>query len=278
MSSLVLLLGCGGDDGDGGDSSEAKACMSDAECDGGFCRRYQDVPLDPAMTCQAAPAEGAMHISGTLRDLVTREPLKGAAVRAVGGLGAVSNPRAAAALAQATTDDSGRVSMEGEVSGQRIGIVALSEPTGYFLTATGLASPLEDSTEYLPHNDIHDLWVVPESALNGWSAALEAEPAALDYLPLGEKGGIVGMVRDVATGEPLAGAVVSSLEADSEAVIRYVTADGTGVTEDGTSANGLFVILNPGLPEPFHAVVDGKVLEPNLGADARGTVFVLVLQ
>jgi hypothetical protein len=219
-----------------------------------------------------------MSITATLRDLVSRGEVEGAEVRAVGAIAAVSNPVAATALAQATTGAGGRLSMQTtDADGEQLGLIALAHADGYFLSGTGLAEPLADSTQYPGSNQIHDLWLVPAAALESWSELLAGDPALSASLPLGERGGIVGLVRDATTGEPIAGAVVRSSNTTTSAVVRYLAEDAQSFSDTATASNGLFVILEPGLAESFQAVAGGVTLGPNLGGTAAKLVFVLVL-
>jgi hypothetical protein len=94
-------------------------------------------------------------------------------------------------------------------------------------------------------------------------------------LPLGDAGGVVGMVRD-ATGNPVAGAVVASTNAGTSSLVRYLNIDGT-FNEVATSELGLFVILDPALPEDFEASVGGMVVGGGTAGSANDVVFTLVI-
>src|SRR5690606_20548741 len=114
---------------------------------------------------------------------------------------------------------------------------------------------------YGPANTIRDIWVVPETALTDWSGYLEADSEFENALPLGEAGGVVGLVRDAETGDPIAGAVVVPTNGDtSDAVIRYLNDAGDGFVTEATSGLGVFVIVKPGLGETFGVEVDGAAV------------------
>ena len=248
----------------------------DTDC-GGYCERFSDAPPEIGR-CRGAPPQGTMHINATLRDLTSRSSVASAHVRIVGALAAVSNPVAATPLAETTTGADGRLKTETtDADGEPLGLVAIAEADGYFLTGTGLAQPLPDTTDYPFANQNHDVWLVPTAALDRWSAALASDATLAADLPLGEKGGIVGLVRNGLTGDPLAGAVVSSSLADSGAQIRYLAEDGASFAADMTSSSGLFIILKPGLAEGFRAEVGGTTLGPFLGGSAESSIFALVL-
>lgn len=263
-------------------SLDGAPCDDDAECDGGLCQVFQDAPPVANSTCHASqPAAGTMRITGTVRDLVTGSPAAGVSIRAVGALGALSSPAAAEVLASTTTAADGRFAMSTDaLAGVSVGIVALTQAAGGYFTATGLADPLEGTNDYPPTNTIHDVWIVTDTDLQAWSAALSVplDPEVQPYLPLGENGGIIGFVRDPSTGEPISGAVVSSLVDDSEAIVRYLSDDGTAVAGEATGALGLFIVLNPELAEPFQAEASGQTYGPNLGGSAPNLAFVMTLE
>jgi hypothetical protein len=91
-------------------------------------------------------------------------------------------------------------------------------------------------------------------------------------------GGVVGFVRDAATGTPIAGATVASTDGGTESVVRYLAADGMSFTSDATSDNGIFLIVNPALPEDFVAMVDGAEHGSGTAGAAPGAIFVLVME
>jgi hypothetical protein len=108
---------------------------------------------------------------------------------------------------------------------------------------------------------------------------LMGDPEIMEFLPLGDAGGVVGLVRDATTGDLIADAVVVPLEADTSAAkIRYLNAAGDGFTSDMTSTQGMFVIVHPGLGEDFDVEIGGMAqgLSGTAGS-ANGAIFTLIL-
>ncbi len=231
--------------GVGGPNADGAACTANSDCASGVCTIFTDVPLNADAVCDPTPsmtdAGCNTRITGTVFDFSTLAPTEGATMKVAAALNAITNPAGADALAEATSGADGRLDVTTEVPiSAAIAIIALVEAPGAYLTATGLASPAEGSA-YGVANGIHDLWLVPTASLDAWSTALGTDvdvPAEL--LPLGDAGGIVGLVRDAA-GMPIAGAVVEAAPG-SAAVIRYVAADNT-IVADATTDTGIFVIL-----------------------------------
>jgi hypothetical protein len=125
-------------------------------------------------------------------------------------------------------------------------------------------------------NSIHDIWAVPETDLQNWSDELAMDAAIPPAnLPLGEAGGVVGLVRDAA-GLPVAAAEVVSTDAGSGAFIRYLQDDGS-FTTDRTSDLGIFVIIEPALAEEFEVMVDGMVVGGGTAGSANGAIFTLIV-
>jgi hypothetical protein len=289
MSATTMADTTGGDPamclGAGGAAAAGDACMANDECASGVCLIYTDVPLDPAAVCgdfEAATVMGERtvcntHVTGTLFDFSTLMPVSGGSLKVAGALNAITNPSGATALASDMSDAMGRVDAVTDVPvNQAIAIIALVEAPDYYLTATGLAAPV-DATFYAPGTGIHDLWLVPQASLDAWTAALMGDPeVTADSLPLGDAGGVVGFVRD-ATGAPIAGAVVAPDAADSGAVVRYVAADNT-ITTDMTTETGIFIVINAaGTGEDFSATMGGNTIASGTAGTANGVVFTLIL-
>ena len=260
-----------------GTAAEGDACTANADCASGVCSLYTDVPVNDDAVCIAAAADCSTHVTATVFDFSTREPLEGAEVIVAAAIAAASNPAGAMALVEFDPSDAmGRI--EGTSDGPLaapLGIVALTSLGDYYLTATGVAAP-DDAGAYNVANSIHDLWAVPEGDLATWSDELmmDAEIPA-ENLPLGENGGVVGLVRD-AEGLPVAGAEVLSANPDTEAFVRYLQDDGSfGI--DRTSDTGIFVIIAPGLAEQFEVSVDGMVVGGGTAGSANGAIFTLIV-
>ncbi|HEX2882084.1 MAG TPA: hypothetical protein VHO25_21340 [Polyangiaceae bacterium] len=195
-------------------ADEAEPCIYHTDCTTQYCLRYSDVPIDPDRQCARAGNIGDMRVTATIRDLSTRDAVGDASVSVVSAFAAASNPVAARANAIATArgNENGVVdAVAKDINSTPLGVVVLTSADGYFLTATGLGAPFSDTTDYPAGNTIHDLWLVSSDALNSWSMLLADDAAIVDALPLGERGGVIAFVRDVMTGEPIAGAVVRSV-------------------------------------------------------------------
>ncbi|MFO7567726.1 MAG: hypothetical protein R6X02_34105 [Enhygromyxa sp.] len=265
------------DPGDGADIGEA--CYSNGDCASKVCERFQDVPPVDG-TCAPTTDECRTRFMGRVLDFTTRETVEGADLRAVQAIMASVDPVGAPGEATGTSDADGIIdtTSDGQVSAP-LGVVGLAEADGYYLTATGLASPAEGNF-YGPANTIRDIWVVPADALSDWSGYLDSDPDFTDQLPLGEAGGVVGLVRDTETGEPVANAVVVPSSPDtSGAVIRYLNEDGSDFVSDMTSSQGVFVIVKPGLGETFGVEVDNTPVDGVSGTagSAKGAIFTLIM-
>lgn len=267
--------------GIGGPGAEGDACGGNDECASGVCTIFTDVPLNEDAVCAAMPSTTEMgcntRVTGTIFDFATLAPVEGASLKVAAALNAITNPAGADAIASATSDAMGRLDVTTEVPiSAAIAIIALVEGPGGYLTATGLASPA-DGSSYAVGTGIHDLWLVPTASLDAWSTALTADvDVEPELLPLGEAGGIVGLVRDAA-GLPIAGATVEPADAGSGVVIRYIAADNTIVT-DATTETGIFVVLGAAQTgEDFNAVIDGNVAASGTAGTANGAVFTVIL-
>ncbi|MEX1367809.1 MAG: hypothetical protein AB1Z98_32070, partial [Nannocystaceae bacterium] len=190
---------------------------------------------------------------------------------------AATNPTGAMALIETESGADGRIDATSDATIMApLGIVSLASAPSYFLTSTGIAAPGPDMQTYAVGTATHDIWVVPEADIGNWSDALGDDPQidAAD-LPLGTAGGVVGLVRDAA-GLPIAGATIASVSDSSEAVIRYLNDDGS-FGEAETSDTGIFVILNPSVPESFEASVGGMVVGGGQAGSANGVLFTLII-
>jgi hypothetical protein len=219
------------------------------------------------------------RIMGTMLDFTTRMPIPDIDMKVATAIMAAVDPANAASQADATSDANGIIdTLSTAPLNSPLGIVGLSSGTGYYLTATGLASPAE-GTAYGPANAIHDIWAVPEADLTAWSALLLLDLELTEFLPLGEAGGVVGIVRNAATGDLIEGAVVVSVDPDTtSAKVRYLNEAGDGFTADMTSTQGMFVIVDPGLGEDFDVEIGGvsQGLSGTAGS-ANGAIFTLIM-
>ncbi len=265
-------------DTEGSAAADGSPCVVDLDCLSQLCLKYRD--HDPQATCAAAPEEGRFRLAGTLLDISTGEPLAGPELRVLDGLTALQNPGGAPILLSAIADGEGRVdAVSDEPIAPGIGLVGLVVGEGLTPTSNALAVPLAHGP-YGRTNTFHDLWVAPTPVLESWSALLQEDPEAAPHLPLGPAGGVVGVVREGATGTPLPGVTVAPLEPPSGAVIRYLNATRDGFNGDESAAHGLFVILGPGVGERFVPLQDGVPVDSAQGQarDAPGSISTLVLE
>ena len=262
--------------GDG--AADGEACATNLDCASMVCEVFQDAPPGDGV-CAPITADCETRIMGTVLDFVNREPVPLAELRVAQAIQASLDPVNAAGLAVGTADDKGAIDTlsDGQIESP-LGIVGLVEAEGYTLTATGLASPV-DGNLYGPANTIHDIWAVPTSSLDEWSGFLQLDPDFTNFLPLGEAGGVVGFVRDPATGDPVAGAVVVPTDADgSSAKIRFLNEAGDGFDGAETGSSGVFVIVDPGLGETFDVEIGGESqgLSGTAGS-ANDAIFTLIM-
>ena len=251
-------------------AADGDACTANGDCASVACLKYRDLVEGE---CVAAPAGGNTRIAGTLVDFVSGAPIAGAEVRVIGALSALNDPANAPPVLTATADAEGKVDVVSMTPlSEGIGIVGIITGGDYYTSATGLASNVMGA--YGPMNGNRDIWAMPSAKLTEWSGYLLTDPELATFLPLGEKGGVVGFVRDGA-GAPKAGAKVVSLKgAMSAAKIRYLADDGLGFSGDATSSTGIFVLVGPGLAEKF--MVEGGTVEGTAGS-AEKAVFVMIL-
>ncbi len=260
-----------------GEAAEGDACAANDDCASGVCVLFTDAPIDDDAVCGPVPANCGMRVTGTIFDFSTGEPVSGATLVVAATSEVASNATGAMPIIEATSDANGRVDETSimAISGPE-GLVGLASAAGYSPTTTSLASPGPDMQTYPVGTGNHDIWLVPEAVLTNWSDQLALDPTIdVADLPLGDAGGVVGFVRD-ATGAPVAGAAVASASDVSSAVIRYLNDDGT-FNDAMTTELGVFVILDPAVPEDFEAAVGGVPIGRGTAEPANGVVFTLVI-
>ncbi len=271
-----------GDEGPSGPEpgplADGESCPDNLECMSLFCELYTDVLDDKMGVCAPAPTGGNTRMTATVWDFTTRMPVPGAEVIVASAVPASADPTTVMAIMSGTADDQGRVDTTSDIPIlAQIGILALVSAPGAYLTGTGLAAPNDDG-RYLPGVDNHDIWSVQEADLLAWTLALEGDPEiAAGLLPLGDAGGVVGLVRDAATGEPVAGVTVVSESGGSDAIVRYLMEDDTFGAE-ATSTTGIYVILDPELAEEFRPMMDGVAVGGSgTAGSAGGAAFTLIM-
>ncbi|KIG15255.1 hypothetical protein DB30_05799 [Enhygromyxa salina] len=280
----------GDGDGDGVSCEETHApgdgaangdpCFSNGDCASKLCEVFQDVPPVEGTCEEASPTDVCeTRIMGRVLDFTTRQTVADVNLRVAQAIQASVDPVGAAPLASGTSDANGIIDTlsDGQIA-SALGIVGLADGGSYYLTATGLASPAT-GTNYGPANAIHDIWVVPSQSLTDWSDALMTDAEFANHLPLGESGGVVGLVRDVATGDLIEGAVVVPTKGNSSnAVIRYLNAAGDDFVTEATTTSGVFVIVNPDIGETFGVEIGGEDQGiTGTGGSSSGAIFTLVM-
>ena len=255
---------------------EGEGCTANSDCVSGVCTIYTDAPHNADATCGPTPDSCSTRVTGTILDFSTGTPIDGADLVVAAALQATTSPTGATAIVSATSGSDGRVDATSDAPIMApLGIVGLALADGYYLTATELAVPVE-GTSYEVGTRNHDIWAVPSSDLTDWSDSLSMDPeVGGDLLPLGEAGGAVGLIRD-STGAALPGAVVTSAVDGSTAVVRYLNDDGT-FNSTGTASSGIFVIIDPFVPEDFEASIDGTVVGGGTASSAAGALFTLII-
>jgi len=266
--------------GIGGAGEVGGECGAPGDCASGVCLVFADVPAGGG-ECVETPADCNTRVIGGVYDFETGGRAGGTNVVVAAALQAATGPATATPIVEGVTDGDGHFDVTSEMPIMaQIGIVALVSGDGFYLTATGIASPNDDSS-YDVGNPTHQWWAVPTGALTAWSDALamDAEIGALEgVLPLGDEGGVVGLTRDGATGDAVGGAVVVPEDPDgSSAIVRYLQDDDTW-GPDATGSSGIFVIINPSLAEEFHVEVDGATVSgTGTAGSASGAIFTLIM-
>jgi hypothetical protein len=252
-------------------------CYNNAGCATCNCLTFRDTPPLAEAVCAEPGAAGTMRVTATVLEFPTAEVVPSVDVEVFNafdvGLMGIDN---AVAVATTTADAMGRLDLEITPDDQ-IGMVAIIRAESFRATATGLAKPAADGS-YEPANAIHDIFVIPESVIAEYNAALMADGELADYLPLGDAGGVVGTARNRYTGEPMAGIrIVSLTNGDgTTAIIRYLNEDGTFGT-DATSATGTYVLFNPALAEEFEAELDGAIVSTRANKAGSGAPGVFTM-
>lgn len=259
-------------------AADGDPCVANADCASLSCLKYTDNDANAA--CSAAPEGGNTRITGTVFDFVSGATVADAELKVVGALAALQNPNDATPIVTATSMADGRLDVTStEPISAGIGIVGTIGGSGLYLAATGLASPVMGSS-YGPLNSIHDVWAMPQATLDAWNGLLAADPDLAAYLPLGDKGGVVGKVRNKNTGAGIAAATVVPVTEPSNALIRYLNEAGDGFVSDATSSSGIFVLVAPGLAEEFTVEIGGSVVAETTGkagSASTGAVFIMIL-
>ena len=252
-------------------AADGEACSQNDDCMSLGCLKFRDAEDGE---CVAAPANMATRIAGTLLDFATNQPIPSVELRVIGALSALGNPAMATPVAMGNADAAGKVDfVSPEALKEGIGIVGIITGGDYYTTATGLASPT--AGKYGPMNGIRDIWGVPSAKLTEWSGILAADVDVMPFLPLGDNGGVIGLVRNAADSAPKPGAKVLPVNDTSNALIRYLSDDNMSFNSNATGTSGIFVLVNPGLAEEF--TVEGSADVTAKAGSAKGAAFVMIL-
>ena len=284
--STITDLTTGPDDTTSGESTgpagetaaDGEPCLANGDCMSLGCEKFRDLEMG---VCVAAPGGNQTRVMGTLVDFITLQPIADTEMRVLGALTALQNPVDGTADLTAMSDAGGQLDVTTTTPfSASFGEVAIVQGGEYYTTATGIAAPLE-GVNYGPMNGNHDMWAVPSIKLTEWSALLVADPEFMDPdpdkapLPLGERGGVIGFVRDRATGMGVAGKkIVGADDGMTDAVIRYLSEDQLSFNSEMTGSSGIFVLIRPGLAEQF--AVEGTDSTGSAGS-ALKAAFVLIL-
>lgn len=252
-------------------TGDSEACAANGDCMSLGCEKYRDAEEG---TCAPAPASSATRFTGTLLDFATNAPIPGVELRVIGVLSALGDPANATPVAKGTADAMGKVDfVSADALKEGIGVVGIVGAGKYYTSATGLAS--QTAGKYGPMNSIRDIWGVPTAKLTEWTGLLMADADAMPFLPLGDAGGVIGLVRDAATSVPKPGAKVLPVNDNSNALVRYLSDDGLSFNSNATGTSGIFILVNPGLAEQF--TVEGSPDVSGAAGSAKGAAFVMIL-
>jgi hypothetical protein len=267
---------------DAGSGANGSFCTENAECDSYYCVTFQSVPPDPDGACAAALAADEIRIMANVRDFYTEAAIPDQEIRITGAMAAMMNPTGAAALTTATTDADGRFDVSGgtEITSTSVGIVAIGEADGYFLSITGLVEPELEGGVYPSGIRNHDVKMMSQDKLDEWSGYLASFSDLSSYLPLGQAGAVVARVRYVGSGDGVPGVVMESTQETSNALIYYLNEAEDGFDQTATGSSGIFLLFNPGLAEKFVAMKDGAEVSrsPATMGQTAGSIYTNTVQ
>ncbi len=117
-----------------------------------------------------------------------------------------------------------------------------------------------------------ELLVMREDALAEYSQMLNDDEEMKDYLPLGEKGSAIILIRNVKTNKDIPNALLRSRNKNSNAEIRYLNEAQDDWALDKTASTGACVVANPLDAEKLDAFLgDEKIndMEATLGVTSN---------
>ncbi|MCP4604626.1 MAG: hypothetical protein GY847_29585 [Proteobacteria bacterium] len=229
-----------------------ESCYQNNHCKSNYCNIWHTIPLDPDAACADGPPKGLL-LRGTAIEFPTRKLIPGAKVQFVNAIESATMGCSSKPIGEITTDELGRFELllREEDMNDPLGIIAHTNLDGYYFTGNGIASPVDG--KYGPGSDGHHALAVPEALLNKISTLLENHPTAKNYVPLGEKGGVIGEIGTLSDGKGIEGAYLRSRKGDdSETVVLYPNEDFTAL-QDSTSSTGIYIGVNPDIGEKFDA-------------------------
>ncbi|MCP4606103.1 MAG: hypothetical protein GY847_37260 [Proteobacteria bacterium] len=224
-------------------------CFQQEQCASQFCESYSIVPPDPNGKC--TDAGGTYYLMGTLRDMITREPVEGGQIQYASGTqtnlfgcqASMGVDKTVTSGADGRFDDS----MDSKPD-DPLGYVARASKTGYYITVKGVGD-----SPYFWAPRSQDIYLLDKETVDQWSDWYEADSNIDISGRLYENGGAVGRVIDVDTGRGVTGIEVRSTQDSSGAKIAYLNENMDGFQLDVTASSGLFIVMNPGLKETFNA-------------------------
>ncbi len=262
-------------DADGG--TGAIECLMMEDCETDFCESFQNAPSDPDAHCADPPPAGTINLIGNVRDFETDEYLTNTEVHIAGAAQASTNPTAAYNNPLVTTTTNGDGFFEEReykwnMSTAVLGIIAMVQADGYMFSSSGLVEPQGSSYPFGVLN--RDVIVVSQATRDKWKALMEQNAALANIEPK-----CMGRIWYAEDGVPVEGIQLRSNSATSQAKVYYLNEAEDGFTEDVTSSNGLFLIVNPGLVEGFEAYRGDTMISPYTAktGSANGVIFSVVM-
>ncbi len=226
-------------------------CHSDAHCTSKLCISYQQVPPDPEGHCEQNANPNGILAIGTTLDIETGEPVLNASLDIYDAMQLSLMGCNAVPFASTTSDADGRFwEVIPSPATALVGIVVTAK------TATGYAISAIAQDETANSFENRDILMVTDATLSKWSAMLAEDPQMEPYMPLGNRGGTIGIIRRMGSAAPIEGAELRSMINASNAKIRYLNADGTGFVDGATTSSGIFVLVAPALAEKFDVYVN----------------------
>jgi hypothetical protein len=158
-----------------------------------------------------------------------------------------------------------------------LGLMAVVESPDTWPTMTLVALPKggTNANFYGPMNDYRDVFATSYDTIWQLSELLWEYPGLEPYLPIGELGGVVGVVRDRESGQPVAGASVYADGFSQQGIVVYPDFESWSVWGETTGPEGLFVILGSAVGEEYRAASASGTSEAKLAVSTKGVVMAL---